>query len=97
MVYSWKSEHNNGGLKFYVFPYVPIPQAGTLQASAREQVLQTDVHSAGHDGLSLPALVDCLQDSPRKADVHSAGHDGLSLPALVDCLQDSPRKVRNIF
>ncbi|XP_038834397.1 uncharacterized protein LOC120032390 [Salvelinus namaycush] len=80
--------------------------AGTLQASAGEHVLQTDVHSAGHDGLSLPALVDCPQDSPRKSgtlqasageqvfqtDVHSAGHDGLSLPALVDCPRDSPRK-----
>ncbi|XP_052346376.1 serine-rich adhesin for platelets-like isoform X8 [Oncorhynchus keta] len=78
-----------------------ILKAGTLQASAGEQVPQTDItdhdgkadaHSAGHDGLSLPALVDCLQGSPRMADAHSAGHDGLSLPALVDCLQDSPRK-----
>ncbi|XP_045562615.1 uncharacterized protein isoform X2 [Salmo salar] len=81
-------------------------KAGTLQASAGEQVLQKDGHSTGHDGLSLPALVGCPQDSPRKAgtlqasageqvlqtDVHSTGHDGLSLPALVDCPQDSPRK-----
>ncbi|XP_071203832.1 uncharacterized protein [Salvelinus alpinus] len=85
---------------------INLLKAGTLQASAGEQVFQTDVHSAGHDGLSLPALVDCPQDRPRKAgtlqasageqvfqtDVHSAGHDGLSLPALVDCPQDSPRK-----
>ncbi|XP_042166666.1 uncharacterized protein LOC121841576 isoform X2 [Oncorhynchus tshawytscha] len=81
-----------------------ILKAGTLQASAGEQVLQTDI--TDHDGLRLPALVDCPIDSPLKArtlqasareqvlqtDVHSAGHDGLSLPALVDCLQDSPRK-----
>ncbi|XP_071203899.1 uncharacterized protein [Salvelinus alpinus] len=85
---------------------INLLKAGTLQASAGEHVIQTDVHSAGHDGLSLPALVDCPQDSPRKAgtlqasageqvfqtDVHSAGHDGLSLPALVDCPQDRPRK-----
>ena len=66
MVYSWKSGHNNGGLKLNVFPYDPVPQARTLQASAGEQVLQTDVHSAGHDGVRLPALGDCPKDSPLK-------------------------------
>ena len=55
---------NNGGLKLNVFPYDPVPQAGTLQASAGEQVLQTDVISTGHDGVRLPALGDCPKDSP---------------------------------
>ncbi|CAB1344704.1 unnamed protein product [Coregonus sp. 'balchen'] len=31
-------------------------KAGTLQARPGEQVLQTDVHATGHDGLRLPAL-----------------------------------------
>eukprot|EP00063_Salmo_salar_P011637 XP_013986472.1 PREDICTED: uncharacterized protein LOC106564710 [Salmo salar] len=83
-----------------------LQKAGILQASAGEQVLQTDVHSAGHDGLRLPALGDCPKDSPLKTgtlqasageqvlqtDVHSAGHDGLRLPALGDCPKDSPLK-----
>jgi hypothetical protein len=54
----------NLGLRLNVFPYVHIPQAGTLQASAGEQVLQTDI--TDHDGLMLPALVDCPIDSPLK-------------------------------
>ncbi|KAK6300466.1 hypothetical protein J4Q44_G00285640 [Coregonus suidteri] len=40
--------------------------AGTLQASPGEQVLQTDVHATGHDGLRLPSLVDCPKDGPLK-------------------------------
>ncbi|KAM9491401.1 uncharacterized protein ACWYII_003646 isoform 1-T1 [Salvelinus alpinus] len=88
---------------------INLQKAGTLQASAGEQVLQTNVHSAGHDGLRLPALGDCPKDSPLKAgnfqasageqvlqtDVHSAGHDGLRLPALGDCPKDSPLKAGN--
>ncbi|KAM9491414.1 uncharacterized protein ACWYII_003653 [Salvelinus alpinus] len=110
MISSWKSGLNNGGLKLNVFPYVHKPQAGTLQASAGEQVLQTNVFPAGHDGLRLPALGDCPKDSPLKAgnlqasageqvlqtDVHSAGHDGLRLPALGDCPKDSPLKAGNL-
>ncbi|XP_045061185.1 uncharacterized protein LOC121532647 isoform X2 [Coregonus clupeaformis] len=62
MLYVWKSGHKNGGLKCNLFHYIPLPQAGTLQVSAGEQVLQTD----DHNGPRLPALVDCPKNSPLK-------------------------------
>lgn len=62
MLYGWKSGHKNGGLKYNLVHFVPIPQAGTFQTSVGEQVPQTD----DHDGPRLPALVDCTKKSPLK-------------------------------
>jgi hypothetical protein len=59
VLYGWKIWHKNGGLKCNLVHVVPIPQAGTIQASVGEQVFQTD----NHDGPRLLALVDCTKKS----------------------------------